>query len=102
MPLKLTIEVPDELVDRLDALAALWNESREQFAQQSVEFCIREGTKVEFEDDELTDEEWAEIQEERREVERGQSRTYTLEEVRAEMDADAAAEREARVQDAAE
>ena len=62
MPIKLTVEVPDELVDQLDALAALWSESREQFAAQSVEFCIRQGTKVEFEDDELTLEEAVDLE----------------------------------------
>ena len=57
MPIKLTIEVPDEFADKLDALAEHYGETREQFATQSVEYGIREGTRVIFEDDTLTPEE---------------------------------------------
>ena len=100
MPLKLTIEVPDELVAKLDALAAHYEESREAFATQSVEFCIRQGTKVVFEDDDLSPEEWEMIEDARDEIARGE--TFTHEEVVRELERDLREERAQGPQEAAE
>lgn len=99
MPITLTVEVPDELVDKLDALAAHHDETREAFATQSVEFCIREGTRV-LEDDTLTPEEWALVEEARDEIARGE--VVTHEEVMRELERDLREERSQGSQEAAE
>lgn len=83
MPITLTVEVPDELVDKLDALAAHHDETREAFATQSVEFCIREGTRV-LEDETLTPEEAELLDQAEERISAGQY--VTQEEVERELD----------------
>lgn len=63
MPLKLTVEVPNDMIADLDRLRALHDESRETFATQAVKFSIVKGVEVEFEDNQMTpeDEDAAEI-----------------------------------------
>lgn len=100
MPIKLTVEVPDELLEKLDSLAAHYSETREQFAQQSIEYCIREGTRVIFDDDTLTPEERELVEHAREEIERGEYVTH--EEVMRELDDDLRKEREKGPQEAAE
>ena len=93
MPLKLTVEVPDEMVADLDALADIYGETREAFATQSVKFCIRKGAEVEFHDDD----DLPTPEEVRARVAGGESRPF--EEVVRELDhRDAARSREGAVE----
>ena len=99
MPIKLTVEVPDELVDKLDALVRHHELTREAFAAQSVEFCIREGARVQ-EDDTLTPEEWELVNAAGDEIERGEYVTH--EEVLRELEDDLREERAQGPKEAAE